>query len=173
MTTREKIIVGIMCLTVAYGAYDLLSNRRPKATRSSPVADVDSVTALKTFVADLSGKLLTEKVSSDYQHLISQAGSEWNKDPFIKSIAPLAKRRASVNLAQKTSVKTARPRYVYSGYIEIGKTKLAIINGMEYGVGDALPDKSYYIKTITPLSVVIGKINALETIHVPISETDI
>src|SRR5699024_965319 len=39
---------------------------------------------------------------------------------------------------------------VYSGYVQAGKKALAIIGGLEYGVGDTLPNTGDVIRFIDP-----------------------
>jgi hypothetical protein len=170
MTTREKIIVGIMCLTIAYGAYDLLGSRR-KQKSISPGTMPNKTGDLKSFVADVTGKLAGEKVSKEYQYMIKQAGAQWTKDPFIHSARPLKKRLLPVNVTQ-TPAKPSAPDFDYTGFMQLGTTRIAILNGMEYAEGEALPDKAYYIKSISPQRVIIGKVDSKETIQISINETD-
>jgi len=161
-----------MCLTIVYGAYELFGHRRTRST-NSPATSADTSAELKSFVADVTGKLVSEKVSNEYQYMISQAGAQWNKDPFIASIAPLKKRLGAMNPVQNTAANTKKSvQYVYSGFMQLGAVKLAIINGLEYAEGEVLPDKSFYVKSISPQKVVIGKVKGLETIQVSISEND-
>lgn len=171
MTSREKIIVGIMCLTIVYGAYELIfrGNTRPG---TSPTATGSSTGDLKSFVAEITAKLAKEKVAVEYQHMIRQAGADWTKDPFIHSSAPLKKRLSTAGSTPKKASKSPSPRYVYSGYVQLGQSKLAIINGMEYAVGEKLPNKAYYVKSISATKVVIAKVNGKETIQIFIAGTD-
>ena len=81
MTTREKIIVGIMCLAILYGAYDLFAYRKPRYSEEAPTAN--PIGELKGFVSEVTQKLISEKVSTEYSYLISQAGANLTKDPFI------------------------------------------------------------------------------------------
>ncbi len=171
MTTREKIIVGIMCLTIVYGAYELIF-RGSAHTEKTPTAAGSSTGELKSFVSEIAGKLDNEKVSLEYEHMIRQAGADWTKDPFIQSTAPLKKRLTQSDSTAKKASKSPGPRYVYSGYMQLGKTKLAIINGMEYAVGEKLPNKTYYVKTISTNKVVIAKVNGKETIQIYITDMD-
>ncbi len=171
MTTREKIIVGIMCLTIVYGAYELIfsGGTRPGP---SPSPARSSTGELKSFVAEITGKLSTEKVTADYQHMIRQAGTDWTKDPFIHSSAPLKKRLSLTGAAPKKSTNRIAPKYTYSGYIQLGETRLAIINGMEYAIGEQLPDKTYFVKAISTKKVVIAKVKGGETIQILITDTE-
>jgi len=171
MTTREKIIVFIMCVTIVIGAYELIFSGRTRPV-TAPTAAGASSGDLKSFVAEITGKLDNEKVSMDYQHMIRQAGADWNKDPFIQSSTPLKKRLSTVGSAPKKARKTAAPRYTYSGFMQLGDTKLAIINGLEYAVGEKLPNKTHYVKTISTNRVVIARVNGDETIQIFLTETD-
>ena len=171
MTTREKIIVGVMCLTIVYGAYEVIgrSGSRPDAP---PTVAGSSIGELKSFVAEISGKLANERISQNHQHMIHQAGADWTKDPFIHSTEPLKKRLTPNASVKKQVRKRPSPAYVYSGFMQLGRIRLAIINGMEYAVGEKLPDTSFYVKSISSKRVVIGKVNGSETIQVFITETD-
>lgn len=169
MTKREKIIVVIMCLAIAGGAYDLMSRGRTTSSKAI-IKPVKSSQELKTFVADVAGKLISEQVSKEQQYMINQAGAQWNKDPFIYSSIPLKKRPFSTTPKKQPVIATSLPKFIYSGFIELGKNKIAIINGMEYSVGEKLPDKSFFVKSISSRRVVIGKTDGSETIQVPLSE---
>lgn len=159
-----------MCLTIVYGAYDLLGSRR-KQKSVSPDTMPNTAGDLKSFVADVTGKLAGEKVSKEYQYMIRQAGAQWTKDPFIHSSRPLKKRLLPLKMTP-TPARPSAPDFDYSGFMQLGTTRIAIINGMEYVEGEALSDKTYYIKSISPHRVVIGKVDSKETIQISIRETD-
>jgi hypothetical protein len=171
MTKREKIIVGIMCLTVLYGAYDLFVYRKkPRPTATQPPAN--PIAELKSFVTEVTQKLINEKVSSEYSYMISQAGANWTKDPFIASVEPLKKQQTIETAPQKEIVPPIRSGFIYTGYLKLGPTRLAVINGLEYSVGESLDANGLYVKSISPHHVVIGKVNSLETIQLPLRELD-
>jgi hypothetical protein len=171
MTKREKIIVGIMCLAILYGAYDLFVYRKkPKYTAMQPTAN--PITELKSFVAEVTQKLINEKVSAEYNYMITKAGANWTKDPFIATVQPLKKRQTIEKAQQKEIVPPTRSGFIYTGYLKLGPTKLAVINGLEYSVGESLDTNGLYVKSISPHYVVIGKINGLETIQLPLRELD-
>lgn len=168
MTTREKIIVGVMCLTIAYGAYELFGSRKPK---SKPLpSQANPLGELKNFVMEVTQKLVGEKPAKEYQHMIAQAGAQWSKDPFLHSSAPLKKSLIERVTVNKTVTAERPPDLIYTGFMQIGNAKLAILNGIEYAMGESLNVKNYYVKEIHPTRVVIGKINGLETIQLPIAE---
>ena len=49
----------------------------------------------------------------------------------------------------------ALPNLAYSGFLEIGSKRLAIINGMEYEAGDRVNPGAFSVKTILPGKVIM------------------
>jgi hypothetical protein len=45
---------------------------------------------------------------------------------------------------------------IYSGFLQMGQKRLAIINGMEYETGDRLEPGGFLLKSISPTRVVIA-----------------
>ena len=170
MTTREKIIVGAMCLTIFYGVYDLLVSNTSEKT--APTHAANAIGELKLFVAEIGQKLNNERITRENRYMIDQAGAAWDKDPFINSTKPLQKRLASNIVDQQSLSIETHPNFIYSGFMQLGAVRMAIINGMEYAVGESLADKTYYVKSISPQRVVIGMVKSPVTIQLPISEFD-
>lgn len=170
MTTREKIIVGVMCLTIVYGAYELSGSRKPGST--APPSRADSVGELKKFVMEVTRKLVGQKPAEEYQYIITQADAQWSKDPFIHSAAPLKKSLVErVGLNEPVDAQQP-PDIIYTGFMQTGDIKLAILNGIEYAEGESLNIGDYYVKEIDPTRAVIGTINGPGTIQLPIAEFD-
>lgn len=170
MTTREKIIVGMMCLTIVYGVYEVIGSRvSKKAALQTPK---NSAVELKAFVSEIGSKLNKEHSAKADAYAIKQAEAAWNKDPFIQSASLLKKHPATAPAIQAPKSPNARSIFTYSGFLQLGDTRMAIINNTEYAVGEALPDKSFYVKSISPDMVVIGKVKAPETIQLPLKEFD-
>lgn len=171
MTTREKFIVGVMCLTIVYGAYELLGNKTSR--KKAPVSQANPMQELQGFVTDMTHKLVKEKVSGEDRYRVAQASGQWSKDPFIHSAQPLKTQlKAQTPQESRSKQLTIAPDFVFSGYLELGNTKMAVINGMEYAVGDSLGTNGYYVKNISSHRVVIGQVNGLETIKLPLREID-
>ena len=58
---------------------------------------------------------------------------------------------------QKQVVQTAgpRPNFSYTGFMQMGDKRFAIINGFEYAPGDQLQEGGYKVSSVTPSKVVI------------------
>ena len=172
MTKREKIIVGVMCLTMVYGAYELVgsggtSPRQPKAPRSNPMEQ------LRGFASEVTQKMLKEKMAAGYQYMVERAGLEWQKDPFIPSSTMLSKQPAAQTPRHRQAASSQPvPEFVYSGFLQVAGKKLAVINGSEYAVGESINTGGYFVKQITPEKVILGKVKSSESIQLPIREIE-
>ncbi len=170
MTTREKIIVGLMCLTIVYGANELIGGRKPKP--AEPVPARPAMQDLRTFVADISRKLMDGKVTEQHRHLIRQATAGWMKDPYIVSTLPLKSKLAPETTEKQSARTQQRMEIMYTGFLDMDGVRIAIINGSEYTTGEALDTLGYYVKSISAKRVVLGRSDGLEMIELPLQETE-
>lgn len=153
VSTREIVIVCIMLIAVLYGVYSLFI-----APSSKPVKSVSlkSVTEIDKLITDASEVL---KISGSYPVYAAIAGSAehpWDSDPFYH---------------EKTASLTVGDLGLkYSGYLEIGRKKMAIINNVGYEIGDKLEIAEYIVKHISPSAVVIeGEIKGMR-VTIPLLE---
>jgi hypothetical protein len=173
MTKREKIIVGVMCVAIVYGAYELLGTRGSKrSTAPAATTEVNPTDETRQFVTDMTQKLVADRTRSEAQHAVNQASSEWTKDPFIQSTAPLESKSSGSAPSKKSSdVSATAPAFAFTGFLQMGDMQLAIINGMEYAVGDTIGTGGNFVESISPEGVVIGATSG-EKIQLPLSEID-
>jgi hypothetical protein len=172
MTTREKVIVGVMILTVIYGGYTLFFSAEPAVTTQT--ARVEPVADLQKFVIDVAQKLQSSQPSETDTHNLEQASRNWQKDPFLRSVAPLKaelERSLPVEVVKEKPASVETPDLRYSGFLQMGAKRMAIINGMEYEEGEMLPASGYFIRSISPKSVVVGKIGNSKSHVLPLDET--
>ena len=169
MTTREKILVGLMCLAILYGAFELFwtpTTHKPPG-RKTAVSDKD----LQKFAAEVAQKLDKEKMTDKEIYRIEKASVKWNKDPFLQDPGPLSDKKPVNALADHGEQPSGMPEdLVYSGYLQLGETKMAVINGMEYTVGESLGLNGLYIKKIGSQRVTIGKLKSKETFQLSLQE---
>lgn len=169
MTTREKVIVGLMCLTIIYGAWELIGNRKKAgptvAANENPVEDA------RKFINDFSKKLAAENGTDKYAGIIDKAGEDWSKDPFLLQSDALKNEKEIKKPAKAMEIIQPIPHFTYTGFLEVGNAKLAIINGSEYAAGDSLNVDDYYVKTITPQRVVIAQTKGPETLELLLQES--
>ena len=170
MTTREKILVGLMCLAILYGAYELFwTPSTRKVTKQKVTATGED---LHKFAGEVTQKLVKEKLPEVATYRIEKASTSWTKDPFLQTASPLTATKPSApSVSPAVQNLSEQPDLVYTGYLQLGDKMMAVINGMEYAVGESLGANDLYVKHITGQSVTIGKVKSKETIQLPLYES--
>ena len=154
-----------MSIVVVFGIYNFLfSSGAPK----NPTFTVTGVAETNKFIADVA-KSLKDDFTETNMYIIRQARSEWGQDPFWH-IERRPETKAEVIVESKKEV-TAQESRVYSGYLEMGEQKLAIINGSEYELGDELGRGGPVIKSIDPKQVIIAVPGTADEMILPLKET--
>lgn len=156
MAKREKIIVVIMILTILYGVYEFFiapSSKEPKPVSVSTEVKRGDVNKL---MGDVSKVLKDDDSAIVDTYIVARAEEEWTADPFYTE-----------NIS---SGHTGEVKLVYTGYLEIGKKKIAIINGVDYQIGDELEMTGYTIRSINPSRVVVVDKRGRGEITVPLLE---
>lgn len=163
MVTRERIIILVMLIVVAYGAYSFFSEPSEKT-----IVDTSKKTLaeLKKFVIDAATSLSREYISAVDKYIVEQAEKAWPQDPFLKTGALLT----TEPFEAKVEVTVAKVRLSYTGFIQTSDTQLAIINGTEYELGEQINEAGYNIKQIFPTKVVLGIENNPDNIILPLDE---
>jgi hypothetical protein len=165
MSKREKIILIVMVLAVIVGGYDFLFTSSSDNDHAGPELTAED---LNHFVTQVAESLSKKDLSKADIHILAQARAGWKSDPFLKSKLPV-KLDGSINAA---ATDVAGVRLSYSGYLTMGSRQLAVINGMEYSVGDELNQSEYIVESIAPNLVVIGVTGKSDKIVIPLEETD-
>ena len=162
---REKIILGVMAIVILYVAFDFLAPKKmiPGVDKAQKTEE------LRTFVTDLTagqGKDSSKNLST---LIFSRAEREWTQDPFLDSRAYKSFTQVKV-IAKEEDAAAPKIEFVYSGYLEVDRKRMAIINGMEYREGEALDTKGYVLISVSPSSVVIENRGIGATVNVPLLE---
>jgi len=74
--------------------------------------------------------------------------SDWNKDPFVRIRPP--KKRLARRASQATGL-------IFSGYMVMGDKAFALINGMEYKIGETIVPQGFLVKKITARKVILQR----------------
>ncbi len=150
MKKRELVIIGIALLAVIYGALDYLvfsNSSKDKGLKNHDVEMKELDKSLVFWNAELSE--VDRSYEVDFNYLITMAETKWKKDPFIESDFE------GENSSDDNSDGENLVELIYSGFLTAGENILAVINGMEYNIGDILLEIGYEVISITPESVVL------------------
>ncbi len=158
-----------MIIAVLFGGYSFFFTSPSKTDIEEKGKGLE---ALNKFIIDVVENLKKKDLSEADNYIIKQALAEWKKEPFVKPQL-YVKLEEEEDSDQEEEVITAQElNLIYSGYLEAVDKQLAIINGMEYEVGEMLGQEGYFIKSIFPTRVVIGIMGSKNDIILPIEETD-
>jgi hypothetical protein len=143
---REIIILVIAALFILYAGYEyLIAGPASKKVKTS----TESVN-INTSITGITKDLGKDKITDFDAYMIRRMEADWGKNPFWKK--DLYKEWVNREGVAKGGVLA---KIIYSGYVDSGKNKMAIINGLEYRVGEQLELEGYVLKQITPSSVLI------------------
>ena len=167
MSKREKIIVGLMVVAALYGGYTFLfsgSAGGKKKSYGQPQVGVNDL------VAGLIKRIQGADTTAADTEILEKSSAQWQKDPFLvvkKSRAPEEETEKEPEIIARGDLTGS---FNYSGYMEMGKNKLAIINGREYEEGDQLAIQGAALKKISAGEVHIYVDAKKGVVVVPIDE---
>ena len=164
LSKRQMIILVVMAIAILYAAVDFLA---PKKKASAP--DMTQKTAeLSAFVTDLTAGLDKDTTKNLNALIFSRAEKEWTHDPFLdaKSYRAWSKARETV----KEGGAAPKIEFTYTGYLEMGRKRIAIINGIEYKEGEPLDIKGFVLKSVSPARVAIENRTTRATLNIPLQE---
>ena len=164
MSNREKIIVALMVVSVIFGIYIVFFESPKQTTTVNPAADRE-LEVLNTFITKVAEKTQSGP-SKEQAYILNKAQSAWKQDPLVQ----LEAKKVDVDTGPEPVLDA---RVQYTGFLQMGDTRLAIINGMEYEAGDQLEPGGFIIRRIFPNHVLVappGKNK--KTMILPMEETE-
>ena len=156
---REKIILGLVILAVLYvGGRYLFSNSGNDTAGLE--TEKDSAYGL---VMEVAQRIARYNLTDMEQKVLENAQLPWPEQPFITEPAS-----AGATEPSDASVlpSAASDDYNFTGYLEIGNRRLAIINGKEYETGDRLTESNAAVRSISPDQVLLTDADG-RTVSVP------
>lgn len=147
ISKREKIIIGLTVLALIYAGIVFFFSG-PGNTVSRLEADEDSAEGLVTEVVQ---SLARHHRTETEQIILEKAQLPWPSDgPFIPVTVPASGARKP----EGETIAEADPEaFSFTGYVEIGNKRLAIINGEEYETGDRVTGSPFTVRGISPEQV--------------------
>jgi len=170
LNKRQILILVVMLLAVLYGAYEFFSTGR----KGQAVVDTAKKAAdLNAFIGDITVSLTKDTPSPVDAYMIKRAEAAWLRDPFYepKNNREDAIEREAAHAQQvEAEAKAIKDQLKYTGYVDMGRNKVAIVNGNEYVTGEALDVGGYVLNGIYPTKIVIYNKMTRLTIDIPLQE---
>ncbi len=152
-----------MMLSLIYGVY-LMFFESPKQTKAVTTNGDRELEVLNKFITKIADKTKSG-LSKRQSYVLEKARLAWQKDPLIQLEA-----KKVVDTGPET---VPDGRLKYTGFLQMGDTRLAIINGMEYEPGDRLELGGFIVQRILPDHVVVVPSgNKKKTMILPMQETE-
>ena len=190
MSKREKILVVVIVLGLAYAVYDLAL--KPKARPGAEDREqqlVDLENAVKLMRVQIAGGSPTDAS----RQVVRLAEQEWKRDPFLDRRLPsevaeerarvratLAKeekerkeKEAAIRAAEEASRRALQSRFTYTGFLETGDgsgERLAVIDGQVYRVGEELEVGGQILESVHTDRIVLKSKLDGKQLDVPVLE---
>lgn len=149
----------MMAIAVLYAAYDFLIGQPAVKKAKMEARPVE----IESFVSSISRDVVKDKIAGVDAYIIKKAETEWEKNPFWAK----AEYR---EFAGSESGSGLAAKIIYSGYVEAGRKRMAVINGYDYEPGDSLEIEGYVLKSVTPSRVLIVNPHTGSELFIPIQE---
>jgi hypothetical protein len=162
LNKRQIIILCIAAICVVYALYEYLI----ASPASKKVITIDKKQEISDLVSGLTNDVIKDAEAGMDAYIIARAEADWQKNPFWDRSS--YKEWAAIQGAGGGSGSAAK--IIYSGYVDAGKMKIAIINGLEYRVGEQLEMEGYVLKRVTPSKVLIVNKNTGSEVEIPIQD---
>lgn len=150
MNKREIIMIVIAVAIGLFGLLDFLIFSKSNPSDQTALIKIEK-NKVNDFAITAQAQLqIIQKVTRDSNlpYWIHQAESSWVNDPFI-----------NYDLTTQTNSQTEKravqniPELDYTGFVQAGDKLMAIVNGMEYMVGEIIKEIGYKVLSITPTRV--------------------
>ena len=153
-------------MSVIYGIYTLFF-AAPREEVAFKTGGAKEFEALNKFVGKVAEKT-NSSLSKEKSYILRKAQSDWKQDPLINLLPKTDKEEKKQAQPLKLNSKIS-----YTGFIQMGDTRLAIINGLEYEIGDRLEPDGLVIRSIQPNHVVMASPDKKhKKVILPMEETE-
>jgi len=153
MMQREKILVLISAVFIAYGLYDFTVKKPSRFLRTSSMPQDN----LNEFIEKMNKDLKSGELSAyDLFLLTNIDDGSWSNPFYQPSLAPSPPLQSEV-------------LPVYSGYILMGTRYIAIIDGEEYEAGNIIKSGEWMVVDISPKQIAVEK-SSVGRKYIPIKE---
>lgn len=148
MSRREKILLAAVCVTAVIGLWITLDRPAPPPPQKPRPSTAGEAEKLLRVIKDSS-------LRPSETALLEAIRGTWRRAALYDK---------SLSGPEKTQPKTL-PRF--TGYVELGSGRLAVVDGMEYQVGDTLDGGGYKVLSIAPEQVVLESLANGQQVPLP------
>ena len=170
MLKREKQLLGLMAVALAVGGYMYLAT--PGSTLPGAAPGAAPTGASKVMVDEVAKNMDKARLTPQQAYRLGLLTDNATGNPFYGG-------QGGISLEDDRGMDGAGgagPEFVFSGYMKVGNKLFAVINGVEYAIGDELAEGDYRVQGIDKNFVVLertdGSTGRRLTRRVPLVEDD-
>ncbi len=164
MPKRQMIIIALASVAVLYGAYTYFVE--PLLVAPQHLASLNRA-EIQSAIDNVRSELDKARPAPLEMYRLELAQGEMPDNPFYASSGQMEE-------TPQEQTSTEGPLFTYGGFVEMGGTRLAIINGLDYMPGEELAEAGYFVTRIERNKVVIekrdGDMKVLERINTPLTD---
>ena len=155
LNTRQIVILAVMALAILYAAYEILG---PRLGMKGPAKQAATTADIQKFVTDTTAGMAAEAAGELEVYAAVRAETPWGRDPFMDRgvYTEYASLQEGI-MKNKAATAGKAITFAYTGYLDSGRRRVAIINGVEYIAGEPLVEEGYVLRAIDKSKVVIEK----------------
>lgn len=161
MSKREKIILVVAGMAVLVGLAFFILDSSGGSKGAAVVVGPLPTAALRQ---EISGDLPKLRITDQERAGALAINRPWEADPFYL--------RRSAEAAAELAEDAPELLFVYTGYLEMGGTRMAIINGQEFHEREALDIRGYRLQRIYPNRVLIESDRRDTPVVIPYQEAE-
>ncbi len=157
MQKRQIVLLVLMALAMAYGAYELFLRPLVKEPYEASKVEVEEARKLSE---TMSQSMKEVRLGEGESYVLEAASSRWSRNPFYAW--PAREDNGDDPLPDEE-----REPLFYTGFLEMGGKRLAVINGLEYRVGEDLAGGRFVVQRITSGNVTLQSRKSQLEITIP------
>ena len=139
MKKSEKILVILVALALLYGVVDFVMRGQRKAVVSQPGTEAAGQVA-----ADIAAQMgaISTPENQKIDQMAASLGDPWPGQVFVQQRVDYGDlvKVDEAKAAQEKTMREKADKLVYSGFLSMGNDRIAIINGMDYRVGEKVDE---------------------------------
>ncbi len=163
MTLREKLILGFVATAAIGGGLYYESALSSPTVASTELARTD----FSALIARVQVSLQQGELTDREERVLAAANTQWLRNP-LRERPLLTQNSESTPLTQYVA---PLPKYI--GYINIGPQPIAIIDGRDYRIGEAIKGEEFQLSQIHPDHIELLRRGATDPVDVPLEKSQI
>jgi len=173
MKTSEKVILSLCLAAAVYAVVDFsLSRQKKKTVAAGPQAKVEAQVA-SPGLTELNGKItaLSSPQEGKIDHLAILINEPWSETIFVPRRVDFGAKKEVERPVDTVDVnlQAAAEQLLYSGFLAMGGERIAIINGMDYRIGEQV--NGFTLTVITADSIQVSQRESTFTVAASVEKS--